>query len=64
MYLRKAANDVFSDLFVNISAVLLVSIPGYILVQDWLRLTTTLFLCILTTWVAISTRSHTYGKSD
>ena len=64
MKISRGTNDVLSDLFVEVSGFLVVSVPGYILVQDWLRLTATIFFCILTIRMAISIRNKTYDQSE
>jgi hypothetical protein len=46
MKLRRAVDDVFSGLFVELSGFLLASIPGYGIAHDWPRLTDlSQFLC-------------------
>ncbi len=63
MKLNRAVDDVFSELFVELSGFLLVSIPGYVMAHEWPRLTMTVFLCILTIWAATNARQKTYDKS-
>ena len=63
MELSRAVDNVFSELFVELSGFLLVSIPGYVMAQEWARLTMTISLCILTIWAAIKARQQTYDKS-
>jgi hypothetical protein len=64
MKIGVAGQEVFSELFVEISGFLLVSIPGYALEQDWARLTMSILLCILTIWGAMKARQKTYDKSQ
>jgi hypothetical protein len=63
MKVSAEARSVFSELYVNISAFLLLSVPGYILDQDWSRLTMTVLLFILTMRIATDARKKTYDKS-
>jgi Na+/proline symporter len=57
------SKDVFSDLFVELAGFTLLSIPGYIMAQDWPRLTIAIGLCILFTRFAIRLRKQAYDKS-
>ncbi len=64
MNISRGTNDVLSDLFVEVSGFLVVSVPGYVMAHEWLRLTATIFFCILTTRIAIFIRNKTYDKSE
>jgi hypothetical protein len=64
MKISAEGRSVFSELFVEISAFLLLSIPGYIIDQDWPRLTLTILLCILTIRAAIDARKKLYARSQ
>jgi hypothetical protein len=55
---------VIADLLVNLAWFLLVSIPGYVMVYDWSRLTFTIIFFILATRVAIVLRQKAYDKSQ
>jgi hypothetical protein len=48
MQLSAEVKGVLSDLLVEFCVIALVSIPGYIIVQDWLRLTLAIVFSILT----------------
>jgi hypothetical protein len=56
--------DVLSDVLVELAGVSLVSIPGYVLAQEWLRLTLALIFCILTIRLAIQLRKKPYDQSE
>jgi hypothetical protein len=55
---------VLSDILVEFAVVLMVSIPGYVLEQEWLRLTITTGACILSIRSAIQLRKKAYDKSE
>jgi Na+/proline symporter len=63
MKLSLEGKDVISDLFVELAGFLLLSIPGYIIAQDWPRLTISIGVCILFTRFAIRLRKK-YDKSE
>jgi hypothetical protein len=56
--------DVLSDLLVEIAAFFLLSIPGYVMGQEWPRLTITIVACILFIRFAILLRKKVYDKSE
>jgi hypothetical protein len=64
MKISPDVRSVFSELFVNISAFLLLSTSGYIIAQDWPRLTITILLFILAMRAAIDARKKPYDKSQ
>lgn len=64
MKISAEAKDVLSDVLVELAGFLLISIPGYFMVQDWLRLTYTSIFCILAIRVAIRLRKKSYDKSE
>jgi hypothetical protein len=62
MKISDETKSVLSEISVELAVVLLVSIPGYFLEQDWLRLTITIGACILCIRSAIQLRKKTYDK--
>jgi hypothetical protein len=56
MRISPEGKGVFSELFIELAGFLLLSIPGYVMAHDWVRLTITIVLCILTTRFAITLR--------
>ena len=64
MKLSPAGWDFVSDLLANFAWFLLVSIPGYIIVQDYPRLTFASIFFILAVRVGILMRQKSYDKSD
>jgi hypothetical protein len=58
------AKDVLSDVLVELAGFLLISVPGYVMVQEWLRLTYTSIFCILAIRVAIRLRKKSYDKPE
>jgi hypothetical protein len=62
MRISAAAWEVFADLQTNFAAILVLAIPGYFLAHDWFRLTTTIILCILMTYIAIQFRKNQYDE--
>lgn len=60
MELSAEARGVFSELLVNLTAVALVSIPGYFIVHDYLRLTLAVIYSILSLRAAIQLRQKLY----
>ena len=56
--------DFISDLLATFAWFLLVSIPGYIMVQNWLRSTFASIFFILAVRVRIVMRQKSYDKSD
>jgi hypothetical protein len=64
MKISAAGEDVFSDLLVEGAGFLLLSIPGYIMAQDWLRLTSSIVFGMLAVRFAIYLRKRSYDKSQ
>jgi hypothetical protein len=64
MKVSAAGQDVFSDLLVEGAGFLLLSIPGYIMAQEWLTLTSAIVFCILGIQFAIYLRNRAYDKSQ
>ena len=56
--------DVISDLLIEIGGFLLLSLPGYMLLQEWLRLTITIVFFILCLRVAAWLRKKSYDNSE
>jgi hypothetical protein len=56
--------SVFSDIFADLSVVNVLSIPNYLLEQDWLQLTIAIGLCILTIRFAITLRKKDYYEPE
>jgi hypothetical protein len=64
MKIGAAGKDVLSDLFVEIAAFSLLSIPGYVMVLDWLRLTSAVVIFILSMRVSVWLRKKAYDKFE
>jgi hypothetical protein len=64
MQISPEGKDVLSDIFIELTGFLLLSIPGYIMALDLFRLTITIVLCILSTRLAIRLRKKVYDKSE
>jgi hypothetical protein len=60
----KAAIDVLSDVSVELAGAMLISIPSFSTTGDWSRLTISVVLFILSTYIAVILRRHTYDKSE
>jgi hypothetical protein len=56
-------HGVISDLFVEVAGFSLLSIPGYVMAQDWSRLTISIGVCILFAQFAIRLRKK-YDQSE
>jgi hypothetical protein len=64
MRISLETKDVLSDILVELAVVALISIPGYFIGQDWLRLTLAIVFSILTLRTAISLRKRPYDKPE
>ena len=64
MRISLETKDVLSDILVELAVVALISIPGYFIGQDWLRLTLSIVFSILTLRTAISLRKRPYDKPE
>jgi len=60
VHVSEAAKDVYSDILVNLAWVLIVAMPDYIIVHDWLRLTNSFFQSILIMRIAIRLRKKAH----
>jgi hypothetical protein len=63
MKISAEGRSVISELFVELAAFSLLSIPGYVLTQDWPRLTIAISVCILSTRFVIRLRKY-YDQSE
>jgi hypothetical protein len=64
MRISLETKDVLSDILVELAVVALLSIPGYFIGQDWLRLTLAIVFSILTLRTAIYLRKRPYDKPE
>jgi hypothetical protein len=64
VFLDKQSIGVFADLCIELSGVMLVSIPGFFLAGAWLQLTNSITIFILATYSARTLRKRTYDTIE